>query len=383
MHGKGAELEELVRTYFDRQGFFALRGISYRYDGEEVTDIDVWLYGRQSASVRTRAVVDVKNKRSPKAFERILWIRGMQIALGCDRAIVATTDRNTKLTTFANQQKVALLTKEFLSRLQSKLDSRTRMTLEQFGENIGKYEEQKHDGDWQRRISESKSALISFRGYAAFNKCVSEFGFFAERAETRPHQREQAVRAAYFTASLACVALDSALERIVYDDQRSRSQSIMEGVTYGDSGDGRARKSVDTVLRIIADGMEGGRAVARHVGDVLNGMFASVRSDMIAEYFAKEANAATLVEVARELDDRAHRLDPKEIQTLGVAAKSVVGVLSDYMNASRSALLSGEIASSPEDRESSTAGLHTGSKRITRRDGDGDGDRGDLFSGLH
>jgi hypothetical protein len=49
----GAGLEELVRAYFARQGFFALRGVSHRFEEEEVTDIDAWLYGRQSASVRT------------------------------------------------------------------------------------------------------------------------------------------------------------------------------------------------------------------------------------------------------------------------------------------------------------------------------------------
>jgi hypothetical protein len=111
MAQKGAGLEELVRAYFDRQGFFALRGVSYQFEDEEVTDIDAWLYGRQSASVRTRTIVDVKDKRSPKAFERVLWARGMQLALGCDRAIVATTDRGAKIVRFAHQQKVALLTR--------------------------------------------------------------------------------------------------------------------------------------------------------------------------------------------------------------------------------------------------------------------------------
>jgi hypothetical protein len=66
---------------------------------------------RQSASVRTRTIVDVKDKRSPKAFERVLWARGMQLALGCDRAIVATTDRGAKIVRFAHQQKVGLLTR--------------------------------------------------------------------------------------------------------------------------------------------------------------------------------------------------------------------------------------------------------------------------------
>ena len=269
MNRKGYDLEELVRMYFDRQGFFALRGISYTYETEQITDIDVWLYGRQSASVRTRAVVDVKSKRSPKAFERILWVRGMQLALGCDRAIVATTDRSARVASFARQQNVALLTKDFLGRLQAKLQMRGRMTLEQFAANVQCYSEHKQDGDWLKRISNAKSALLSLRGYRAFNAAIAEFRFFAERVETRPRHREQALRCAYLTAALACVALDSALECVVYDDQRTRQHAIARGVTYGDAS---VQDNVDRVLEVIAEGIENGRVIAKRVSDALRGV---------------------------------------------------------------------------------------------------------------
>lgn len=43
---KGAGLEELVRAYFARQGFVAIRSVSIQFEDEEVTDVDVWLtYG--------------------------------------------------------------------------------------------------------------------------------------------------------------------------------------------------------------------------------------------------------------------------------------------------------------------------------------------------
>ena len=191
---KGPALEELVRAYFAQQGFFSLRGISLRFEDEEVTDIDVWVYGRQSASVRTRTIVNVKNKRSPKAFERILWTRGMQLVLGCDRAIVATTDTNPKVIRFAHQQKVAILTKEFLDRLQKGISITGRLTAEEFIQNIQSYRDHKQDGDWLKHISGAKSALISLQGYPAFNAAMSAFRFFAERAETRPRHKEQALR---------------------------------------------------------------------------------------------------------------------------------------------------------------------------------------------
>lgn len=342
MARKGGGLEELVRAYFARQGFFALRGVSYRYEDEEVTDIDAWLYGRQSASVRTRIIVDVKDKRSPKAFERIIWARGMQLALGCDRAIVATTDGGAKIVRFAHQQKVALLTKDFLDRLRSKLDTSDRMTLEQFIDNIQIYRDHKQDGDWLRRISDAKSALISLQGYPAFNKAIATFGFFAERAQTRPLHKEQALRGAYLTGALACIALDSALERVVYEDQASRYRAIADGVTYGDAGDARVQSSIRTVLEVIAKGMANGRVVSRQANDALEKMFESVRADIIAEHFTKEHNAGALVAVAKELDDHAHFVDATKIQTLSIDAKSVLGVFADFVQAKRAVLLNGD-----------------------------------------
>lgn len=371
MARKGAALEELVRAYFARQGFFALRGVSYRFEDQEVTDIDTWLYGRQSASVRTRTIVDIKDKRSPKAFERILWARGMQLALGCDRAVVATTDGGAEIVRFAHQQKVALLTRDFLDRLQSKLDTSDRMTLEQFIDNIRIYKDHKQDGDWLRCISDAKSALISVQGYPAFNKAIGAFAFFAERAQTRPHHKEQALRGAYLTAALACIALDSALERVVYEDQESRYQAIADGVTYGDAGDARVQSSIKTVLEVIAKGMENGRVISRQASDVLANMFESVRADIIAEHFAKEHNASALVTVAKELDNRAHTVDATKIQTLSIDAKSVIGIFADFVQAKRAVLLNGGLpnatggsAAKAEHKEPSTEeALKQGSDR--------------------
>ena len=227
----------------------------------------------------------------------------MQLALGCDRAIVATTDRGAKILRFAHQQKVALLTKDFLARLQNKLDLSDRMTLEQFISNVQKYKDHKQDGDWLRRVSDAKSALISMQGYPAFNKGVSAFSFFAERAQTRPHHKEQALRCAYLVAALACIALDAALEGVVYEDHASRYRAITDGVTYGDAGDARVQSSIKTVLEVIATGMDNGRVISKQAGDALDKMFESVRADIIAEHFTKEHNSSNLVAVARELDD--------------------------------------------------------------------------------
>ena len=213
------------------------------------------------------------------------------------------------------------------------------MTFEQFVNNIQEYKEHKQDGDWLRRIHDAKSALISLSGYPAFNKTIAEFRFFAERLETRPHHKEQALRGAYLTAALACIALDSALERVVYDDQALRYKAITHGVRYGDTGDARVQTSIKTVLEVIVEGMENGRVVSRQAQDALNNMFEAVRADIIAEYFVKEHNASILVKVAKELDNCAHATNPHRIQALSIEAKSVLGVYADFVQVKRVELM--------------------------------------------
>lgn len=341
MVGKGANLEELVRSYFALQGFFALRAVSLNFEDEEVTDIDVWLYGRQSASVRTRIIVDVKDKRSPKAFERILWTRGMQLALGCDRAIVATTDSSPKVARFAQQQKVGLLSKQFLQKLEKRISTTERLTVEHFEEVIRRYADQKHDGNWVGLVAEAKSAVISMPGYPAFNRCIASFRFFAERVETRPQHREQALRCAYLSAALSCIALDSALGQFIYEDSVTRAEAIKRGVTYGDTGDFRTQKSIDMVLGVISESMENGRVVARQARDAFSRLFENVRAEIIAEHFSKEHNATALFNVARELDERAHSEQPTKISDLSVEAKSILGVFADFQQVKRTALFNG------------------------------------------
>ena len=335
---KGPRLEEVVRAYFAQQGYFALRGVDLRFEGDKVTDIDVWLYGRQSASIRTRTIVDVKDKRSPKAFERILWTRGMQLALGCDRAIVATTYSSPKAKRFAREQGVSLLHKDFVDRLRERIDTSNRISGEQFAAAINGYKEHKLDGDWLRKIEDVKSALISLSSYPAFNGAMSAFRFFAERTVTRSQHRTQAIRGAYVTAAIACIALDSALQRSLYEGARDRYRAIIDGVTYGDAGDFKTQNNIRSILSIISSGIENGQVIARQAEEALNDVFLSIRADIVGEYFSREHNAATLFGVAKELDDGAYGRDVKALQEFSAEAKSAVGVFCDFVQIKRSTL---------------------------------------------
>lgn len=334
---KGALLEELVRAYFARQGFFVLRSVPYRFDEEDVTDLDVWLYSRQAASARIRAIVDIKNKRSPKAFERILWVKGIQAALNCDRAIIATTDANPKVARFAQSQQIQVLSKGFLERLEKKLSRDDRLTLEEFGSIVNQYSAHKQDGDWLRIIGEAKSAVACMGGFPAFNRAMFAFRFFGERAEVRQQHREIASRCALQSAALACIALDAGLERMVFEDGDRRFASVIEGINYGDDGDGRVQASVESALSVLTEGLPNGRTIAAQARQHFEQEISAIRADIVAEHFAREHNAQHLFAVAKELDEAAHARVLNSTE-LSKEARSILGVFADFAGIKRTVL---------------------------------------------
>lgn len=336
---KGAALEEVARAYFQRQGYFALRSVPYRFEGEDVTDIDVWLYGRQAASGRIRAVVDAKDKRSPKALERVLWTKGLQATTGADRAIVVTTDNNPRVNRFARENRVSVVTKAFLDAFSASERGQTnRITLEGFYDHVNVNKSQKQDGDWLSQIENVKTALVSNPGFPAFNSAVSAFRFFCEKIETRPLYREQALRCCYLTAAIACASLDAALERVVFDDAATKIRAINSGIVFGDTGDGKTQKNLQNVLHLVAASVDNGRALSAQIEAAIDAEFGKIRADIISEYFSRDAHQFSLFPVARELEDRAHAPIGGDLNGITIEAKGTLGVLADFCQVKRSLL---------------------------------------------
>ena len=115
--GKGEEAEEFLRTYFLGLGYYVIRSINFVYKGFDVTDIDLFLYNKVSPFSRERIIVDIKNKKTPQAIERIFWTRGLQDVLNMDKAIVATTDTRQEITDFGKQNNIYVLDGNLQSRL--------------------------------------------------------------------------------------------------------------------------------------------------------------------------------------------------------------------------------------------------------------------------
>lgn len=335
--GKGESFEELVREYFSRRGFLAVRSVMFQFENDDVTDVDIWLYGKQASGFRMHGIVDAKNKKSPKAFERILWVKGLQAITRSDRAFVATTDKNPKVSAFGERNGVLVLNKPFL---QKYVDAGNggRLTLEEFESHIKQFQSWKSDGDWLKTISRVKSAAASASPYPAFNIATVAFSFFGERLQTRPMYAEQALRCTVLAAAFACIALDRALEPLQFSDEVARGQSISNGLAFGDSGDGRVLKSIKSVLDVVQDHVENGRAVAARVRGFFERLPTTVRADIIAEHFRSEHRSQRLFQVARELERYAFRAMDAPVE-LSVDARATLGVLADYCEVDRRLLL--------------------------------------------
>lgn len=113
---KGNKAEESLRLYFLDAGYYVVRGVPYKYKDFDITDIDLFLYGRASALSRERNIVDIKNKKTPQAVERIFWTKGLQKSLNMDHAIVATTETNPAVLAYGKENDVIVLDGKFLKK---------------------------------------------------------------------------------------------------------------------------------------------------------------------------------------------------------------------------------------------------------------------------
>src|SRR5690606_35267267 len=127
-----------------------------------------------SSITRQRINVDIKNKKSPQAFERILWANGLRELLNFDSCIVATTDQRPVVHKFAQLHKTIVLDGAFLSKMRSN-SYPNRLSEEELTFKFAKHKSYKTFGnkDWRYIYEESKSRLLTEQDFAGFNSALS------------------------------------------------------------------------------------------------------------------------------------------------------------------------------------------------------------------
>lgn len=328
--GKGPSAEHRLAEYFRRLGYFVVRGILVRESGYDVTDLDLFLYNRQSPIGRERINVDAKNKRTPQAMERLFWALGLRDAYGLDRCIVATTDKRPVIAEFGRRLGVTVLDGDFLSRLTVEDD---RLSDEELFELFSDREEKKLGGSWRERLSDAKSRLVTNLDFDGCNSWILDFCYFADQAMIGGPHRDTAYRLSYVCASYFLLALDYVYRELAFDEAPVRQRRLDEGFRHGADGARRTDEALSTALNLLA--AVGARANEREVKRQLAAATEQVRADVLAEYFARNAVANNLFDVAKAIDVHAHARTFLPPASLSPDVRSSLSVLLDFNGLSR------------------------------------------------
>lgn len=333
---KGPRMEELLRNYFLKAGYFVVRGVPFIYEGFDVTDIDLWLYSRTSSVSREITLVDAKNKKTPQAIERIFWVQGLRIATKATNAIVATTDRRPEVKDFGRDLGVVVLDGNFLKKLATSDNSNTtRLTDEDFLAKINEYSLSKLDGDWKGRIIVSKCLLAKSLSFDSCNEWLEQGRFFAEQSITKGFQRETALRCLYLVCSFLTIAIDHCMKELSFYEQYERSILIKDGFTYGSRGSVGLKKVLNVAMGLVAEHATDGPVIARQVKANVEKQLAQLNTSILGDFFSRNEVAKNLFSVAKEFEHLAMNREFLSHESASIELRSTLFCLLDYWGINR------------------------------------------------
>lgn len=336
---KGAALEEALRQYFLGMGYYVLRGVKFRYQGFDVTDVDLWLYAKPSALARQRSIVDIKNKKTPQAIERVFWAIGLIRTLGVDECVVATTDTRPAVRDFGLQNAVRVLDGAFLTRLQSSPRSLSaRISEESFLREADEASLGKLGGDWKGRYEAAKSRMLSDLTVDTSNALLSEIGFFLSKWSTSSQTTFGPLRMAYALTAMLLVSIDFVLKDYPSLDAEGRFRILNEGIRFGRSGQAYAARVAGLVGGLTeAAGLTAG--ARRTIVAELDRQASAVPAELLAEHFSKSAVQASLLLTATQLEAAAYSLELVLPSALSASAQAAIGVVVDFLGLDRKKVL--------------------------------------------
>lgn len=340
---KGPDLEETLKAYFWQAGYFAVRGLPFRLDDEDITDVDLWLYERPAALTRRRLILDAKNKKVPRAAERLVWARGLQAALGVDGAIVASTDKRQSSRRLSKAMGVTLLDGDAISKLTNttKLRLGEQLPSEDFDGLFKAVDSGRRNGDWRAALLTPRASLLTSFGVHSTNTALRSVGFFGEQAilaAPSSVQATTALRGFYSTSAYAAIGLDYVLADLGFRSQEERRTALTNGIRFGQTETTEALATVRAAIGLVRQHAPNGNSIAKQVELGFEQQAANVSAETIADYVSRISTADALHTVARELERNAYKLEMVHYDGLSVEARSLLGVFLDFHDLSREKL---------------------------------------------
>lgn len=326
---KGPAAEEALRNYFLSIGYFVVRGCKFTYNRFDVTDVDLWLYARNSPLSRERVCVDIKNKKTPQALERIFWAKGLQAVLGLDACVVATTDNRPDVGAFGLEHDVKVLDGKFLSRLtKSTRSHQNRIGEEEFLNELDDGSLGRLGGDWRIRYEVSKSRLLHSLNFDGCNAWLDDIGTLLSQAGTGAPRW----RLLYAICAHLLIGIDFILREHVTSDHDQRRSVIDTGIRFGEAGQAFTEK-VARMASSLVESLAAQPGLAKTVQQEIEHQASQVKAEILAEYFAK--NTSGFFDIALQLEAAAFAPTIVTPSSLPAACQGVIGVLADFSSIDR------------------------------------------------
>ena len=347
---KGYELEELLRAYFIRAGVYAVRGVPVRLEGDDLTDVDIWLYERPTGSSRRRQIVDAKSKTKPKAVERLFWTKGLYELLEVDGAYIATTDTRPLLKEMSRRLGLSVLDGADIKRMadSDKVLLPNRISEEEILTKIRDFDKSRRTKDTQNAYGDLKAALIDRFGGGTVNRALEHVAGFADAlvsCHPKSSGAEVNLRLLYVAASISAIALDFSLTKVSFKSADERRRTVLNVIRYGEEDESRGLEKVRIATALIERYAANGSAVAQSVSQAIKSDFSKIPAEIIADHILKNLKSDGLFRLARSLELRAFSADLLGFDDLPAEEKSFLGVLLDFSGIDRSSVAEGWVSS--------------------------------------
>jgi hypothetical protein len=337
---KGEFTEEILRNYFLGLGYFAIRSVKFKYENFDVTDVDLFLYNRSTAFSREKIIVDIKNKKTPQAIERIFWVKGLQYVLGADKAMVATTDHRDEVAEFGKQNGVMVLDGKLLSKIKDKFDklSEKRIIEEHLLDLMKRESIGDLFGNWRSKYEDIKSLFIKEMNFNTCNKMLKSIKE-AFDYHIISCKNELSFRLLYLYISYFMIAFDFSVKDYLLIDEEKRKIVLDMSFKYGQNGFQRTQEILKHIQGILSSMYGLGGVNEAIIKEAVEKDLKDIKSEIISEYFCKQVNVSRAFEIALCFEKYAYSSDVPNVNNISQDAKSILALMCDFFSIERRKIL--------------------------------------------
>ncbi len=337
---KGAMAEEALRHYFLSLGFFVARGVKFHFQGYEITDIDLWLYNKETTLTRDIINVDIKNKKTPQAIERIFWARGLQKILEFNRCIIVTTDKRNTTREFGEMHNVTILDGNFLNRLITNYsESHGLLSEEEISKilDVPSYSNSKLN--WLSTYEKCKRNLLDNLNFNGANKYLNVIHDSLEDYLVSSKRSEASLRILYFALSYLMLCIDYKGRLFSSLSAEERKINLIDGFRYGESGKQRANEILKTAITLAEQATRENLFTRSLLEKEIEKELSAYPAEGLASYFSRSDILKFLFDSSKQFHSLALAKNLQTPDLIEPNLKAYIGLVVDHFKIDRKTIL--------------------------------------------